>query len=124
VAGYDDDTGFGFTREDQVGFNRALAEAAHARGLAVALKNSPDLVADLVDGFDFAVTEECHEYDECETYAPFVEQDKPVLNAEYADRWVTDESARAAMCAEARALRIQTLVLPLDLDNEFRLACG
>lgn len=123
VVGYDDDTGFDLDRDDQLAFDRALADAAHARGLLVALKNGPDLVEDLVGSFDLAVTEQCHEYDECEAYLPFVEQGKPVLDAEYASAWVDDEEARAKMCAESARLGIATLVLPLDLDGSFRHAC-
>lgn len=123
VVGYDDDTGFDLDRDDQLIFDRALADAAHDRGLFVALKNGPDLVADLVDSFDLAVTEQCHEYGECEAFLPFVEQGKPVLDAEYSSEWVDDEEARAVMCAESARLGIGTLVLPLDLDGSFRLAC-
>lgn len=33
--------------------------------MKVALKNSVEIVEDLVDCFDFAVNESCNQYDEC-----------------------------------------------------------
>lgn len=123
VNGYENRTGFELTEADQVAFNRSLAALAHERGLAVALKNAPGLVDRLVGSFDLSVTEECHQYGECEAYLPFVEAGKPVLNAEYADRFVTDPAARRAMCEATAAIGIVSLVLPLDLDDSFRHAC-
>lgn len=50
-------------------FNKFLAEYAHSKNLAVALKNDGTQVADLVDYFDCAVNESCLEGadgDECD----------------------------------------------------------
>ena len=120
VDGYTNDTGFDLTSDDQLAFNRFLAEAAADRGLLIGLKNDLDQIADLVDVFDFAVNEQCHEFDECEVYAAFVDQDKPVFNAEYAGRFVDDPDS---VCARSIALGLRTLLLPLDLDNSFRISC-
>ncbi|HWM19336.1 MAG TPA: endo alpha-1,4 polygalactosaminidase, partial [Ilumatobacteraceae bacterium] len=120
VDGYTNDTGFDLTGDDQVNFNRFLAGAARERGLLVGLKNDLDQIRDLVDVFDFAVNEQCHEFDECEAYAPFLEQDKPVFNAEYHQRIVDDP---AALCVRSRDVGLRTLILPLDLDNSFRISC-
>ncbi|MFF1820792.1 endo alpha-1,4 polygalactosaminidase [Kribbella sp. NPDC058245] len=47
-----------------------LAEHAHSRSLAIGQKNTADLAADRKTvGLDFAVSEECGQYDECATYA-------------------------------------------------------
>lgn len=124
VDGYDNVPGFDFTADDQLAYNRFLAGAAHERGLAVGLKNALALIPALVDHFDFSVNEQCHEYDECEALLPFIEAGKPVFNAEYESRFVDDPQQRQSMCAEASALGLQTLVLPLDLDDSFRFSCG
>ena len=79
-----------------------------------------DQIPDLVDVFDFAVNEQCHEFDECRAYAPFVEQGKPVFNAEYAAEFVDDPSQ---VCADALDRDLRTLILPLDLDGSFRISC-
>lgn len=124
VTGFNNDTGFNLTAADQLNFNRFLADEAHARGLGVGLKNDLEQIPDLVADFDFAVNEQCHEFDECEVYAPFITAGKPVFSAEYADEFVTDAAARDAMCDRARALGLQTLVLPLDLDDSLRFSCA
>jgi hypothetical protein len=59
VDTYATDTGFPLSEEDQLRFNLWLAEAAHARGLAIGQKNVPELSRDLAGTFDFAVTEDC-----------------------------------------------------------------
>jgi hypothetical protein len=64
-----------FTRFDGVRFNDTVAYAselvtlAHQQALAVAQKNTGEQSACLrALGFDFAVTEQCWEYDECAAY--------------------------------------------------------
>ena len=80
------ETGFPLTREHQLAFNRWLASAAHDRGLGIGLKNAPDLAADLVTDFDFAVTEDCLEDGWCAEMRPFLDAFKAVYDAEYTDR--------------------------------------
>ncbi len=123
VDGYTNNPGFDFTPTDQLAYNRFVANAAHERGLAVALKNDLDQVPQLVDYYDFSVNEECHEFDECDALQPFIDAGKPVFNAEYADEFVNSGSVRQAMCDDARAQNVRTLVLPLDLDDSFRFTC-
>jgi hypothetical protein len=120
VAGYDDDNGFGFSFDDQLDFNRFLAAAARERGLLIGLKNALGQIPDLVDHYDFAVNEQCHDYEECEAYGPFLAAGKPVLNAEYAERFVADPEA---LCAMAEAAGTRTLLLSADLDDSLRIAC-
>ena len=69
VDAYQHDSGFDLDASGQLDFNRFLAGEAHARGLAVGLKNNLDQIAELVVDFDFAVNEQCFEYDECGAYA-------------------------------------------------------
>lgn len=123
VDGYTNDPGFAFDADDQLDFNRFLADAAHERGLAVGLKNDLDQVLDLVDVFDFSVNEQCHEFAECAALQPFLDAGKPVFNAEYDERYVNDETQREQLCADAREQGLATLVLPLDLDDAFRFSC-
>lgn len=123
VQGYLEATGFAITAEQQLDFNRFLAETAHAQGLAVALKNDIPQLADLVAYVDLAVNEECFEHGECDAYNVFIQAGKPVLNAEYARKYVRRAKVREQLCQEARALGIRSLVLPLDLDGSFRFAC-
>ena len=123
VDGYANDTGFALGAAQQLDYNRMLAGEAHLRGLAVGLKNDLDQIVQLVDDFDFAVNEQCFEFNECDRLMPFVAQQEPVLNAEYLQRYVDDVAARAALCEAAHSAQFSTLVLPLDLDDTFRFAC-
>jgi hypothetical protein len=123
VDGYTNATGLSLSAADQLAYNRFLAHEAHQRNLAIGLKNDVDQADKLVDIFDFAINEECHEYDECDLLRVFVQADKPVFNAEYASQYVNNPSARRSLCADALANNFRTLVLPLDLDDSFRHSC-
>src|SRR6185503_12555875 len=85
VDGFANPSGFPLTAEDQLDYNRFLAAEAHARGLAVGLKNDVGQVDDLVADFDFQVNEECFDYDECDTLVPFVDAGKAVFQLQYGD---------------------------------------
>ncbi|MFE2448858.1 endo alpha-1,4 polygalactosaminidase, partial [Streptomyces sp. NPDC059426] len=51
-------------------FMALLSEHAHAQGLAIAQKNTAELLSDRkAAGLDFAVVEECGQYDECGEFA-------------------------------------------------------
>lgn len=117
VDGYANSTGFKLTSTDQLSFNRFLAAEAHARGLAVGLKNDVGQVAQLVNDFDFQVNEECFLYDECEELLPFINAGKPVFNIEYGG-----SSLAQQICPQANALNFDTLVKNLDLDAP-RISC-
>ena len=60
----------GLLDQDQaVAFMALLSAEAHARGLAIAQKNSTELLPRRAEmGTDFAVAEECNHYDECDDY--------------------------------------------------------
>lgn len=120
---YANASGFALTADTQLDYNRFIADEARARGLAVGLKNDVDQLAALEPWFDFAVNEQCHEYDECGGYAAFTASGKPVFNAEYAAAWAGDAAARAALCTAARAAGLRTLVLAEALDDSLRFSC-
>ena len=124
VDGYTNATGFALTAQDQLNFNRWLSVEARARGMAVGLKNDVDQLTELQPDFDFAVNEQCHEFQECGGYQVFIVAGKPVFNAEYLNRYVQNTGgARDALCVTARLENLRTLVLPLELDNRFRFSC-
>jgi hypothetical protein len=123
VDGYTNNTGFSLTSADQLDYNRFLANQAHARGLAIGLKNDLGQVADLVGSFDFAVNEQCFEFEECDFLEPFISQDKAVLNIEYLQDYVDDANDRSLLCLDANDMGFTTLVLPLLLDDSFRFSC-
>ncbi|BES70235.1 endo alpha-1,4 polygalactosaminidase [Marinobacter nanhaiticus D15-8W] len=124
MDGYINDPGFAFTAADQLAYNRWMANEAHSRELAIGLKNDLDQVEELVDYFDFAVNEQCFEYDECDRLQPFIDANKAVLSAEYLDGYVNDASRRNQLCTDSVNRQFSTLVLPLDLDDAFRYSCN
>jgi len=109
VDGYQNNSGFNLTANDQLTFNRALAQLAHDRGLAVGLKNDLDQVAALQPAFDFAVNEQCAEYNECSLLSPFITAGKPVLHVEY-------NLPVSSFCPTTTAMGFSSMLKTLDLD--------
>lgn len=83
IDGYLSDTGFPLTYEDQLNYNIFLAHEAHARGLSIGLKNDLDQIPDLVHLFDWALNEQCFQFNECHKLMPFIEAGKAVFHVEY-----------------------------------------
>jgi hypothetical protein len=114
------DPGFAITAQEQRAFVRALSGSAHASGLSFGMKNALEDVAALIDVVDFAVNEECFEYDECDALLPFTAAGKAVFQIEYTDGSL--ESKAADVCPRANALGFSTLIKRMDLNAE-RYAC-
>ncbi len=106
------DTGFPLTYADQLAFARWLAEEAHVRGLAIGIKNAPEMVADTLAIFDFAITEDAYYYGWAADMLAFVEAGKPVFAAEYTDMDVDF----AAACEWGERHRISFILKHRDLD--------
>jgi|GEM_PF-2011557 len=123
MDGYQNDSGFELTATDQLDFNQYIAEQAHQRNLSVGLKNDLAQIVELVDYFDFAVNEQCFEFNECDLLLPFIEQGKAVFNVEYDGQFLNNSSQFNALCSYAKQHSIYSLVLPLDLDDAFRNTC-
>lgn len=116
VDAFQNNSGFDLSYEDQLTYNKWLAEEAHKRNLAISLKNDLDQIKDLVDYFDFAINEQCFSYKECNLLTPFIEQGKPVLGVEY-------ELELDEFCTEANNLNFSWLKMDYDLDGG-RRGCG
>ncbi|GAB2983941.1 endo alpha-1,4 polygalactosaminidase [Frigoribacterium salinisoli] len=73
------------TEADGVAYAQLLVERAHAAGLAIGQKNAAELAQRGATeiGFDFAVTEECQAYDECDVYTDAYGD--AVIEVEYAE---------------------------------------
>ena len=124
VDGYTNSPGFPLTAATQLDYNRFLAREAHARGLAVGLKNDVSQLTDLEPDFDFAINEQCFQYNECAGYSVFTQKGKPVFNAEYASKYKNNTGgARDALCVAAKAANLRTLVLSVNLDDTLRYSC-
>ncbi|MCX7522612.1 endo alpha-1,4 polygalactosaminidase [Microbacterium sp. STN6] len=99
-----------------------LARHAHARGLAIAQKNTAGLSAATVKrvGFDFAIAEECQMYTECDTYTSVY--GNHVIEIEYTDNPLT--AYRQACRAQGRQisviLRDRDVVTPDDAAYRYK----
>jgi hypothetical protein len=118
IETYTNDTGFPITYADQLAFSIWLANEAHARGLAIGLKNAPDMAADAAPHFDYAVVEDCFYFNWCGQMTPFLEAGKPVFAIEYTDMDVDF----AAACAEAESLGLGMILKHRNLDA-YREVC-
>jgi len=125
MDGYTNQTGFSLSADNQLAYNKFIANEARKRGLSVGLKNDVDQIVELEPYYDFSLNEQCHAFNECEQMTPFIDAHKPVLNAEYKQAYVdNNHSERDTMCIESNNLSFQTLVLPLALDDSFRYGCN
>jgi hypothetical protein len=124
VDGYTNNPGLPLDSSTQADFNLFIANAAHARHLAVALKNDIEQLGALGASFDFAVNEQCHAFNECSAYGAFLASGKAVFNAEYASKYVQNTGgARDQLCQTAKTEHLRTLVLPQALNDSFRFSC-
>jgi hypothetical protein len=115
IDGYTNNSGFPLNYQDQLSYNQFLANAAHTRGLSIALKNDLDQVADLLPSFDWALNEQCFQYDECDLLSPFISAGKAVFNVEY-------KLATSQFCPQANVMNFNSLKKHLNLDA-YRAAC-
>lgn len=124
MDGYTNNSGFDLTSNNQLAYNKFIANEARKRGLSVALKNDLDQIIELEPYYDFAINEQCHEYNECDKLKPFIDASKPVFNAEYKEEYINNtNSKRDIMCSDSIALQFKTLILSIDLDDSFRFSC-
>lgn len=100
-------TGWTVSPATQLIFNRALAAIGHAKGLSVALKNDLTQVSDLVGDFDYAVNEQCFEFDECGELTPFIKAGKPVFQVEYL-------TSPSKFCGKAATLNVNAIKKATD----------
>ncbi|KAH8654652.1 4 polygalactosaminidase [Tricladium varicosporioides] len=119
MDGYDttahESSGFPLTYDDQIRFNRWVADQVHARGMAVGLKNDINQVNDLVADFDFHVSEQAFQYGEASLLMPFIQSDKPVFETEY-------ELMVSQFCPQASQLNFSAILKHTQLDS-YREAC-
>jgi hypothetical protein len=118
VDGYANSTGFPLTGQDQYNYNIWLAQQAHQRNLSIGLKNDLDQIPQLVSHFDWALNEQCFQYDECELLLPFVQANKAVFGVEYEEEGADPDQ----FCPPANQYNFDWLLKTYDL-GDYRLAC-
>lgn len=86
-----------------------LADEAHKVGLAIGLKNSLDIIPDVVANVQFAVNEQCNQYKECARYKPFTNLGKAVFNIEY--------PSEGGKCSTTADVVMSSVEKPMALDT-------
>lgn len=122
VDGYENDSGFPLTTQDQIDYDTFIADTAHMLGLSVGLKNAVDLATELQPKFDWALDEQCLQYDECDTLAPFIAANKAVFHVEYADDTSQGQSLANQDCGAPSTSGFSTLIKTEDLTS-WVIAC-
>ncbi|CRK15894.1 hypothetical protein BN1723_017445, partial [Verticillium longisporum] len=51
--------------------------------MSTGLKNAGSIIPDVLEDVHFSVNEQCVQFSECETFAPFIKDNKPVFHIEY-----------------------------------------
>lgn len=106
-------TGFPLTRTHAVNYLRFLASEAHARGLAIGLKNATEIAPTLLPVMDFAVTEDCFVQGWCRASRNFIAKGKPVFAIEYTDNHIDFP----AFCRQAKANGLSPLLKRRNLNT-------
>jgi len=112
-------SGFPLTAKDQLVFDRWLAYQAHERGLAAGLRNTLELIPELVGNFDFAISESCFSTNSCDALSAFRKAGKNVYVIEYTN-------VRRKMdgyCAAASDLGVQLLFKTRSLNGKIHRRC-
>lgn len=118
-------TGLNLTPEDGLAFVVWLANQAHARGLSMAHKYNLSQIPQVLPYVDFAIVEQCFQYDECRTVDnggkfgldQFVNAGKAVFTVEY-----QPYSPTGNVCGRANGYNFNTLYKRDSLDS-YRVAC-
>ncbi len=124
---YTENTGFPLKMSDQLSCNQKIAQAVHGQkvngqNMIVALKNGSgkngDKFAELMEPFvDFAIVEQCFQYNECSLWTSFtVKAKKAVLVAEYG-------AFNLNTCTKASALRYSLAFFGTALNGKKYMPC-
>ncbi|HMI89600.1 MAG TPA: endo alpha-1,4 polygalactosaminidase [Polyangiaceae bacterium] len=118
LAAFLTNTGFDFTRADQLAYDRLLTAAAHTLGLSIGLVDGDvSLRQDLVADFDWTIVFGCLATN-CTPAGPFVAARKAAFLVEYGD-----ESRKAEVCPKAKDLGLSAIIKRDANLDAFRATC-
>ncbi|KAF2821213.1 hypothetical protein CC86DRAFT_470949 [Ophiobolus disseminans] len=107
VDGFDgNQDGYGYPRSAYADYVKYMADVARNNNLAIGLKNSLDMILDVLSDIQFAVNEECHEQEECDRYAPVTKAGLAVFNIEYKEK----------NCSAVPGVTLSSVFKPMDLN--------
>lgn len=106
ITNYSNDSGFPLTYQDQINYNKAIAALAHKYNLSVGLKGDQEQAKDLEPFFDWNLTEECYQYNECDLITAFPQNNKAT--------WVVEYAANPN-CTDAKSKKLNAMKRDLNL---------
>ena len=123
VDGYEMDTGFTITGDEQLAYNATLANDAHSRGLGAGFNNDPHQLPAMAKYFDWVLFEidrddikPCYFRLSCRTLQAFRRAGKATFVLDYFKK------RRKRMCHAAHSRGFNALLKDLDL-TAYRLPC-
>jgi hypothetical protein len=120
LDGHAQNSGFDLKPQQQLAFNRWLAEAAHARDLAAGIVNDLGQAAELAIAFDFLVADRCVAEGGCAGAWPFLAAGKPVYLVAY-----TNQARRMdAYCALAAEVEAPLIFKTQYLNGKLHRRCS
>lgn len=116
INGYQNDTGFNLTQEDAKVYCRYLIEQAHTRGLSIGQKNAEELIPDMVDEFDWLLSEDAYVENFYQQLTPYIAANKAVFFVEYTDR-ISATDFQTMVCPEAETRNYSAVLKDRDLTT-------
>mgnify|MGYP000249402383 FL=1 len=127
IDSYKHKTGFDIDKASNLAYLAELTQLAkHAKmqvGVRVNMQDGFEAVAEVEELVDFALSEECIEYHNCHTLAPFIDHNKSVFNVEYNTKYLESKVYFDSMCINAHEHNVSTSLLPKLLDGTFWFDC-
>jgi hypothetical protein len=116
----------GLTEQDSIDYIKFLSTKAASLGLSTGLKNGGKIISSVLPYVHFSVNEQCVEFAECDEFAAFIADAKPVFHIEYPKE--VDTSVAKAFCTDTGAAEgskdFSTVLKNLNLDGYVKLCDG
>ena len=116
MNGYQNNTGFSLTQTDAIVFSRWLINEAHARNLHIGQKNAEELVPNMVDEFDWMLTEDAYADNFQDEALPYIIAGKAVFVTEYKDA-MSQSQFLNTVCPDAAVNQYSAIYKNRDLTD-------
>lgn len=104
---WENNPGFPITEAENISYDLAIAAMGHAMGLSMGLKNLPENAPSIEPDFDWALDEQCFQYDECSYFeTSFIPKGKAVFDVEYDQAPDCSSATAAHLNAQKRDLNL------------------
>ncbi|RDL40299.1 uncharacterized protein BP5553_00278 [Venustampulla echinocandica] len=118
LDGYQNTNGLNLKEADTIDYMKFLSSFAASLGLQTGLKNSLAILPNISNIVQFAVNEQCAQFQECEQYDDFIKSGKPVFHIEYPAKapQVTDAEKKTD-CQSTGMVGFSTVLKTMSVDG-------